>query len=161
MLHSNRDLMHLCLSLLEKLRDDKLRAVLIEEVIRILVKPIEGQMSVDAYSRYLFYKVLGEMYHAGMKAGHAAIGLNVKLPVSPGAVSQSMTALKHTKLNVEQKFALETAPFIKALRQTGQNTVSEIADKLNELDRPSPNGTKWNAQLVERIEILTNKIELT
>jgi hypothetical protein len=159
MVHSNRDFMQLCLSLLEKLRDDKLRAALIEEVIRILVKPIEATMSVDAYNQYLFYKVLGEMYHAGMKTGHAAIELNVNLPVSPAVAGEPLRASRRAKLNAQQKFALEVAPFIKALRKAGHNSVTEIAEKLNELDRPAPSGTKWNAQLVERIEILIRKIE--
>ena len=75
MVHSNSEFMHLCLSLLEKLRDEKLRNVLIDEAIGFVTRPVEGRMPVDVYSRYLFYKVLGEVYYAGVKAGHAAVGV--------------------------------------------------------------------------------------
>lgn len=160
MVHSNRDFVHLCLSLLEKLRDDNLRVAVIEEVIRVLVKPIQGTMTFDAYSRHLFYKVLGEMYSAGMKAGHAAIGLHGTLPTTTTtAIGKQGATVKPGKLNTEQRFALEVAPFIKALRKTGYESVNLIADKLNELDRPSPNQNKWNAQLVEKIEKLIYQIE--
>ena len=160
MVHSNRDFVHLCLSLLEKLRDDNLRIAVIEEVIRVLVKPIQGTMTVDAYSRHLFYKVLGEMYSAGMKAGHEAIGLHGILPTTTTtAIGKQGATVKPGKLNAEQKFALEVAPFIKVLRKTGYESINQIADKLNELDRPSPNENKWDAQLVEKIEELIYQIE--
>lgn len=151
MVHSNSDFLHLCLSVLEKLRDDKLRNVLIDEAIRIVTRPVEGKMSIDGYSHYLFYKVLGEMYCAGMKAGHAGIGVTV-------AIGGQMTKKVDT-LSAAQKLALEVAPFIKALRETGYTSLNEIASKLNELDRPSPNGAKWDKQLVEKVQDLIIKIE--
>ncbi|MGG7662097.1 hypothetical protein [Dyadobacter sp. BHUBP1] len=151
MVHSNSEFMHLCLSLLEKQRDEKLRKVLIDEAIGFATRPIEGRMSVDVYGRYLFCKVLAEVYYAGMKAGHAAIGVT--------AATGSQMTRKIESLSAAQKLALEVAPFIKALRETGYISLNEIANKLNELDRPAPNGIKWDAQLVERTESLIFEIK--
>ncbi|OJV13939.1 MAG: hypothetical protein BGO21_20220 [Dyadobacter sp. 50-39] len=143
--------MHLCLSLLEKLRDEKLRNVLIDEAIGFVTRPVEGRMPVDVYSRYLFYKVLGEVYYAGVKAGHAAVGVT--------AATGSQMTRKAESLSAGQKLALEVAAFIKALRETGYNSLNEIANRLNELDRPAPDGRKWDAKLVERAESLIFEIE--
>lgn len=74
MVHSNSEFMHLCLSLLENQRDEKLRNVLIDEAIGFVTRPVEGRMCVEMYGRYLFYKVLGEVYYAGVKAGLQLLG---------------------------------------------------------------------------------------
>lgn len=91
------------------------------------------------------------MYCAGMKAGHAGIGVTA-------AIGDQMTKKVDT-LSATQKLALEVAPFIKALRETGYTLLNEIANKLNELDRPSPNGAKWDKRLVEKVQDLIIKIE--
>ncbi|PSL19523.1 hypothetical protein [Dyadobacter jiangsuensis] len=85
-----------------------------------------------------------------MKAGHAAVG--------DGGNRQSNDK-KGRKFKCSQKLALEVAPFIKALRETGYNSLNETANRLNELDRPAPNGIEWNAQVVERAESLIFEIK--
>lgn len=159
MVHSNSDFVHLCLSLLARLRDDRLRKVFIEEVIRMVAKTVEGKMSVDTYSGYLFYKVLGEMYSAGMKAGHAAIGVESFMPGATSRTGKPLGKVKANNLSSTEKLALEVAPFIKALREMEFNTSDGIANKLNELNRPSIGGGRWDGKLVEKIENIILKIE--
>ena len=138
-MQSNSDFPHLCLSLLEKLREDGLRNVFIDEVVKVVTGSVEDKLTVDACSRYLFYRILDQMYIAALKAGHAAIGVTE-------TIGGQKTKSRVVALSAAQKFALEVAPFIKALRKTEYTSPNEIGNKPHGLDRSSPNGVKWGRE---------------
>ncbi|MGX5854423.1 recombinase family protein [Dyadobacter jiangsuensis] len=152
------EITNLCEEFLRKLIDSETRHLVPNEVHKLITAPIDRELPNEEYTRYVFFKTLMEMYKVGLESCYKELESH--------RTSNKFTTPKTVYYRSKQKqsisadeFAMRIRPLIEQFRASGHTTLQQIADRLTELGIETPQGGKWYAKTVRKIELRIARIE--
>ncbi|WP_147300372.1 recombinase family protein [Dyadobacter luteus] len=155
----NKKLRNLFENVLRKLASGDCRQMVVNELNTISKIDINQKFHPDQCGHGVLFNALSEMYTEGRRTAESLMS-----SYSPGARYQEYLKVSvRTKLPTAtiaaDKFALELAPVIKRIRREGNTTLQAIADRLTDLEIPTPREGKWYPKTVSKVESRIKKLQ--